>query len=205
MKKFTEASAALQSIVREIGEHQISEMGEDIRTKRHLDRYSAYIDMTAWPESPLLEGMGEAEREELVKWGAEYHKKLRVFHSRSEELHKARVRIWCEALTALGFETGKAFQETEGAFDERINGVLAEADQRRKYELDGIGYVCVREEKGSFAKGFYKSSGLKKSAMFADLTLCAVYRAQHQAGQLKATKEELERLNLRLGERHEYH
>lgn len=205
MKTFTEASDAYLSAVRELGEHQNSEMGEDIRTKRHLDRYSAYSVLAYWAESPLLEGMGEAERKELVRWGDGYREKLTEFHARTAELESARHRALCEALTVLGYETGKAFHEASGAFDERIHGILGKADERRRYELDGIGYVSVREEDGYFEKGFYKSSGLKKSALFSDLTLCAVYRAQHQIGQLKATKEELERLNLALGERHECH
>jgi len=205
MKTFKEASEAYLSIVRELGEHLITEMGEDIRTKRHLERYSAYSDLKHWPDSPLLEGMGEAERKELIRWGDEYREKLTVFHARTSELKSARYRALCQALTLLGFETGKAFLEASGAFDERIHGVLGQADDRRRHELDGIGYVCIREENGNFAKGFYKSSGLKKTALFSDLKLCAVYRAQHQNGQLKATEEDLKRLNLRLGERHECH
>lgn len=176
MKTFADACVAYHAACEAICEHQGAEMAVDIRSKKHLEKFSAYSDLTYWPESPLLEGIGDAEKAELVAWGDQYAEQLKVFHAKTETLLKARFEALCNGLHSLGYETGKAYREAVGAFDERVQGLLAKADQRRKVELDGIGYVCVREEGSNFGKGFYKASGLKRTQMFADLKLCAQIR-----------------------------
>jgi hypothetical protein len=195
MKTFAQACTEYRAACEAVSEHQRSEMAVDIRTKKHLEKFSAYSDLTHWPESHLLEGMGEAERAELVAWGDQYSGQLKAFHAKTETLIRERFEALCQALCALGHESGKAFRERDGAFDERVHGVLRDADLRRKTELDGIGYVCVREEDGHFAKGFFKASGLKRTSMYADLKRCAELR---ESGLAKASEEELNRFGIRL-------
>lgn len=193
MKTFAQACVDYHAACEAVCEHQRSEMAVDIRTKKYLEKFSAYSDLTHWPESHLLEGMGESERAELVAWGDQYAEQLKAFHGQTETLILDRFQALCVALQALGYESGKAFLERHGALDERVHGVLGDADLRRKTELDGIGYVCVREEDGHFAKGFFKASGLKRTPMYADLKRCAELR---QSGLHKASEEELKRLGM---------
>ncbi|HBP5954176.1 TPA: hypothetical protein L6A25_30500 [Pseudomonas aeruginosa] len=188
MKTFAQACTEYRAACEAVSEHQRSEMAVDIRTKKHLEKFSAYSDLTHWPESHLLEGMGETERAELVVWGDQYAEQLKIFHGNTETLIRDRFQALCIALEALGYETGKAFLERHGAFDIRVHGVLGEADKRRKTELDGIGYVCIREQEGHFAKGFFKASGLKRDLVYAGLRRCAELR---QSGLDKADVEEL--------------
>lgn len=193
MKTFAQASTDYRAACEAISEHQRSEMAVGIRTKKYLEKFSAYSDLTHWPESHLLEGMGELERKELVAWGDQYSEQLKAFHARTETLIQERFQALSHALQALGYESGKAFLERDGALDERVHGVLGDADMRRKTELDGIGYVCVREEEGHFARGFFKASGLKRTAMYADLNRCAELR---QMALPNASEAELKRLGL---------
>ncbi len=195
MKTFAQACVDYHTACEAVSGHQQSEMAVGIRTKKYVEKFNAYSDMTHWPQSPLLVGMGDAQRAELKAWGDQYAEQLREFHAKTEVLVKARYMALTKALHVLGYETGKQFLNRQGAFDERVHGVLAEADRRRKTDLDGIGYVCVREEDGNFANGFYKASGLKKSSLFADLKRCAELRQ----GLVKAEKGELERFGIELG------
>lgn len=194
MKTFAQACVDYHAACEAVREHQQSDMAVGIRTKKYVERFNAYSDMIHWPQSPLLVGMGDVERAELKAWGDQYAEQLRVFHANTENLIKARYVALSNALQALGYETANRYLATPGAFDERVHGALAEADRRRKTDLDGIGYVCVREEDGNFAKGFFKASGLKRTTMFADLKRCAELRQ----GSVKAEEGELERFGMKL-------
>lgn len=150
-------------------EHRNSEFGQELRARVNADRYQAYLDSQVWIDSPLVKTLGVNELAELRAWGDEYTEMLNAFHARTTEIENDRLGALGDGLKVLGEMAGKAFHETSGPLDARINELLARADRLRKELLDGIGYVCVHDDRSKFGPAFYKHSGLTRRKMLDDM------------------------------------
>lgn len=177
MKSFDASCKDFHNVVAEIAAHSSSELGVEIQGKTMLHKLSMFMDLDNWPASPDLVGITDEQEMELREWGPVYTKRLEAFHAKAEELRKDRYKAVCVDLTALGEEMGEEYNFfTSGPLDERIADVLCKADLLRKTQLDGLGYVDVLDPETNFAKGFYKTTKLKRTELFRDLKLCAQSR-----------------------------
>lgn len=170
--------------------HLASEIAVMKQNQANAQRFLVYIDLKTWPESPCTVGMSDQEKHELMAWGDKYAAAMKLYREEAYKLQEKRTAALNAALYLLGEHAGRAFVMALGPFDDRIALVLAQADNIRYQQLDGFGYVNVREEDDSFAKGFYQTTGLKKSQLFADMALCSQYRQQWK----QVAPAELERL-----------
>lgn len=146
-----------------------SEFGQQCSTKKHLSRFQAYLDLANYPQSELLVDLSEEDKAELKVWGEKYQQELDSYRAASVALDKERYEALCDGLKVLGEMAGKAFHLTSGPLDGRINALLARVDRLRKELLDGIGYVCVWDDKSQFAGPFFKHSGLNRRSMRDDM------------------------------------
>lgn len=105
-------------------------------------------------------------------------------------LTEARTETLNQALFELGVFTGNAFMANTGPLDQRVSLALRQADMLRKQQIDGMGYVDIRDEEGAFARAFYGVTGLKRQPLFDDLMLCC----QARCGQRTLNEEEKKRL-----------
>jgi len=94
-----------------------------------------------------------------------------------DQLKQKRYEVVSKALKLLGEEMGEVFNLlTSGPLDERIADVLSQADLLRKTLLDGMGYVDIVDPTTLFATGFYGTTKLEKTQLFADLKRCTEHR-----------------------------
>ena len=146
-----------------------SDFAQQCSTKKYLSRFQAYLDLSNYPQSELLVDLTEEDKAELKVWGEQYQQELDSHRAASVVLDKERYEALCDGLKVLGEMAGKAFHETTGPIDERVNALLARADRLRRELLDGIGYVCVWDDKSQFAGPFFKHSGLSRHSMRDDM------------------------------------
>ena len=160
--RYHEAVAARQVLA-------ASEFAKQCSTKVYLSRFQAYLDLSNYPQSELLVDLTEEDKAELKVWGRDYQQQLNSYYAKCYELDQERFEALCAGLKALGEMAGMAFHQTSGPLDGRINALLARADRLRKELLDGLGYVCVWDDKSQFAGPFFKHSGLSRRSMQEDM------------------------------------
>ena len=160
--QYHEAVAACQLLA-------ASEFAQQCSKAEFLSLFQAYLDLFNYPQSELLADFTEADLVDLKEWGKEYQQQLDTYRAKSAELEKERFEALCAGLKVLGEMAGKAFHQTSGPLDGRINALLARADRLRKELLDGLGYVCVWDDKSQFAGPFFKHSGLNRRSMQEDM------------------------------------
>lgn len=139
------------------------------------DRYQAYLDLDHWPESELLTNLSDQEKQELRTWGSKLERELNDFYQKSQVLVSNRLKALLNALFFLGAQAAQEVLAATGPLTERVTQALRKADSIRRKDLDGIGYVDVVYDDASFAKGFYKTLGMKRDKFFADMKLCTQY------------------------------
>lgn len=191
MDAFETCQVAYRLAQHELIAHQRSAFAQEIQSRTLLPALSLYLDLDNWPDNPALESLGEHEKALLREWGGPYREQLSAFHARTETLRAATHEQLLKALQALGEQAGRELLKLQGPLDQRVAAAVNSASRARKDKLDGIGLVGgLLETEGRFARGFYRTSGLKPKALSEDLRRCHLYRA----GDIRLDPDEKTRL-----------